>query len=271
MSGNGLDRSARIKLIALLATEIVLLAVVTFFKPFESLGVSGQLLGMILTRGVGGILFAYLIHLLRIPVLNPFRNLSGMIPTDLILPFVIVLNNLPIECLIRGEGGVTQPFYVVLLLALECFCIGLFEEMAFRGFFMTMMLRRYHESKKQICLVVIATSVLFGLVHMLNLFEGFGAFGQVMQQVGYSVLVGAMCAVVMLLTGNVWYAVLIHGMFDFCGMVLPVAGYGTWFYPLTIGITVGLVLIVGSYLTVRLIKTKKETVIMSLFAQDGRN
>ncbi|MBP5293580.1 MAG: CPBP family intramembrane metalloprotease [Clostridia bacterium] len=264
-----MNKNQRIILIGLSAVEIALLLLVTFVKPFQFMGEPmSQLTGILLTRAAGGVLFAYLIYLMSIPVLKPFRMLSGVRWPDLILPCVIVLNNFPFEALIRGEGGLNQPWYVIVVLALECLCIGFFEETAFRGFFMVMMLRKYHADKKQVCLVVLLSSILFGLVHLLNLLEGAGSFLSTIQQVGYSMLVGAMCAVVLLITGNIWYSVLLHGLFDFCGMLLPTAGYGTWFYPITIGITVALAVGTGIYLVIRLIRMDMSHIEKTLFDLD---
>ena len=127
----------------------------------------------------------------------------------------------------------------------------MFEECAFRGFFLIALLERYHKTRFQIWLTVLLSSILFGLMHLLNLAEG-ADFGSLMQQVGYSMLVGAMCAIVLMLTGNLWISVLLHAGFDFCGLLLPTLGHGTWFYPATIWVTVGLVVLIGLYLVLRL-------------------
>ena len=244
----------KIVICVLLALELLSLILTTFLHPFAALGDPvSRMLEIILTRGLGGALFLYLMAISGTRVLNPLRLLPGVWVPDLILPVLIVVNNLPLEALFRGEGWITQPGYTVALLVLECLCIGLFEECAFRGYFLIALLERFHGSRFQIWLTVLLSSMVFGLMHLLNLAEG-ADIGSVMQQVGYSMLVGAMCAIVLMLTGNLWIPVLLHAGFDFCGLLLPTLGQGTWFYPLTIWITVGLVLLVGLYLVIRLFR-----------------
>ena len=84
-----MNKNQRIILIGLSAVEIALLLLVTFVKPFQFMGEPmSQLTGILLTRAAGGVLFAYLIYLMSIPVLKPFRMLSGVRWPDLILPCV---------------------------------------------------------------------------------------------------------------------------------------------------------------------------------------
>ena len=212
-----------------------------------------QLVGMILTRGLGGIVFFVLVWYLEYNVLNPIRKpfLRSLV---LCIPaFAVVINNLHIYTLITGVERVTSGSGMIALLALECFCVGLFEEMAFRGVVFLGILERRRGRVLDIVIAIIISSVIFGIVHSLNFF--YMSPGAVIQQIGYSFLIGAMCSVVLVRTKNIWLCVILHAIFNFGGSLVPTLGEGfVWDTP-TIIVTVILAVFTTAYMTVSLIKT----------------
>ncbi len=213
-----------------------------------------QLVGMTLTRGLGGIVFLTLLWYLEYNVLNPIkkpflRSLVFCIPA-----FCVVINNLHIYTLITGVERVTSGGGMIALLALECFCVGLFEEMAFRGVVFLGILERRRSRVRDIVIAIIISSVIFGIVHSLNFF--YMSPAAVLQQIGYSFLIGAMCSVVLVRTKNIWLCVILHAIFNFGGALVPTLGEGfVWDIP-TIVVTVILAVLTTVYMTISLIRTQ---------------
>lgn len=141
------------------------------------------------------------------------------------LPFLIVaIDNLPIVSLCRGTATLTASGGTVALFAVHCIAVGVFEELVFRGLIFPLVLRRAAPTKKGILCAVLLSSALFGAVHLVNLFSSSPV--AVLMQVGYSFLVGCMCAVVLLLTRNVFACAGLHALYNFCGMLISDLGYG---------------------------------------------
>ena len=92
---------------------------------------------------------------------------------------------------------------------------------------------------------------------MVNLLMG-ASLGGVIQQIGYSFLIGAMCSVVLYKTANLWLCVLLHAVYDFCGGLVPALGEGIIWDTPTIIITVILAVVVTIYMVVLLFRIKPQ-------------
>lgn len=147
----------------------------------------------------------------------------------------VVVNNLPILALANGTAWVERWDLFPLFVA-DALLIGVFEELAFRGTLFLAILEKRRDSKKKIFWTTVVSSALFGLLHLTNLLDGAGV-GATLMQVGYSFLIGGMCSIVLLKTGNLLICILLHAVFDFGGMLIPTLGAGKiWNVP-TIVIT----------------------------------
>ena len=206
------------------------------------------LINMTLTRGMGAAVFLFLLLHEGYGVLNPlqkpfWRSLLFTLP-----PLLVVVNNMPILSMLRGDAYLVHkaPAYFIWFTA-ECLAIGLFEELAFRGVIFLMFAEKRHTTRKGLFWSLILTSAVFGGVHLVNLFMGAG-IGGVILQIGYSFLIGAMCAVVLLRTRNIWICVLLHAIYDFCGTLVPTLGAGTWWDTPTVVFTAVLAVATAAYL-----------------------
>ena len=146
---------------------------------------------------------------------------------------------------------------MLLLLLLECMMVGLFEEMAFRGVIFLAILKKKPEDKLWQFASIALSSVIFGLVHLVNLIES--SPSAVFMQIGYSALIGAMCAVVLMKTANIWLCVVIHGLYNFAGAVIPRMGEGEIWDSFTVILTVVVSLAVVVYMIVLFLKGKTRT------------
>ena len=226
------------------------------WKPVYSEDETAQLLWeMIASRVAGSVIFLLLLYEFRYSVLQRPRwgHLAILLPA-----WAVVINNLPILALASGMATVDR-MDLIGVFALQSFCVGAFEELAFRGVLFLALLQSRRSSIKQIFWVTVISSAVFGLIHLANLAEGAG-FGATVMQVGYSFLIGAMCSIVLLKTGNLIHCVLLHSVYNFCGMLLPTLGIGDWWDTPTVIITVVLAVAVSLWMLYTLLCiTPKET------------
>lgn len=251
-----------------IATVAVCALVIAFFEfvpvTFYPDAKLSEIIKMTVTRGLCSAMFVVLMLYLdyKVHCFKKFgRALLFALPC-----FAVVINNLPIIAIATGEAYLTSPEWYMIWFALECIFIGIFEEAAFRGALFLILLEKRRSSTKQIFWVTVGSSAIFGGIHLLNLMAG-GGFGPTMLQVGYSFLIGGMCAVVLLRTRNIWICALLHAIYDFCGFLMPTLGAGKWWDTPTVIITVVLALATAVYMVVALLKTTPEHV-EEIFARD---
>lgn len=180
-------------------------------------------------------------------LLDP-RKSSGAKAFLILIPcWLVVINNFPFIPVLNGNALLSYTWQYVLLYAVQCFSVGLFEEFAFRGCVFMLILEGRHKTRKDVFWSIVFSSLIFGGIHIVNLFAGAGIV-PVLQQLGYSFLIGAMCAVALIMTKNIWLSVLLHACFNFAGGVIPTLGAGDiWDMP-TIIITAVLAVIVTVYM-----------------------
>lgn len=131
-----------------------------------------------------------------------FRALAA--PRDLRLywlPFIAVLVNLAFGIAHMSVGRVA--FYALL-----AGLVGFVEEVFFRG----LILRAI--APQGLWKAAIISSILFGLVHSLNVLAGANPLYTLLQ-VGYALAIGFGFAAVTLRTGAIWPLVIIHALIDF--------------------------------------------------------
>lgn len=194
------------------------------------------LLRVIVTRLVGCLVFIPLAIYMKYNVFGLAKENRAKILLSTLVPFAVVVNNFPIIGVISGNARVTSPEWYVAVFALEAFTIGLFEEFAFRGVLLPFVLENRATSRKSIFWATVISSAAFGGIHLFNLFAGAGV-GGVLLQIGYSFLIGGMCAIVLLYTRCIWICVMLHAIYDFCGYLIPTLGEGIIWDSVTVTIT----------------------------------
>lgn len=234
------------------------------------------LLELSVSRFLGGTVFLLLIPYLKLPILS-FGRLPSVKALLLVLPaFLIAVNNFPILGLIRGSVYVDCTVEKAALFVLACLAIGFFEEIAFRGVIFPMLLTRLLSALKKrtagkeaptrvpyqtvaVFLSIVLTSAAFGLVHILNLFAGSNPLA-VLLQIGYSFLIGGMCAIVLLRTRCIWLPVLIHAVYDVGGMLIEYLGGGKLWDTPTVILTIAVSVAVAVYFLILLFRTKTDVI-----------
>ena len=263
---------------AILGLTLLLLALLLILPQFRD-GLDESvytLVELAVSRFLGGLVFLLLIPYLGLPLLSVRRLPSPRALLAVLPALVIAVNNFPILGLIRGSVYVNSTAEKAILLVLACLAIGFFEEVAFRGVILPILLSRLlpalkkrAEAKKKparvptetaaVFLSIVLTSAVFGLVHVLNLFVG-GDPASVLLQVGYSFLIGGMCAIVLLKTRCIWFPVLIHAIYDVGGMLIESLGGGTLWDTPTVILTVIVSVAVAVYFLVLLFRTNADEI-----------
>ncbi len=107
------------------------------------------------------------------------------------------------------NGGFGIPSFVSFLTALSA---GITEELLFRGFLMTPMLKG-NVDRKRIITAIIISSVAFGLVHSTNIFMG-ADVGMTIKQLFTSALLGVCFGAMYIATGSLLPCIIIHIVHD---------------------------------------------------------
>lgn len=209
------------------------------------------------TRLLGSVVFIVLLVYSGFKVLKPINQGFRAALLFALPAFAVAVNNLPIYSLALDLARVTSPSWRVLLLLLECFAVGLFEETCFRGFVFLSFLEKMRKSKAGQFLAIIYSSAVFAIVHLLNVFMGASPVAVILQ-IGYSFLIGAMCSVILMKTANIWLCVVTHAVFNFCGALIPNCGEGSIWEPFTVVLTVIVSVIVTVFYTYTFFKIKAE-------------
>lgn len=189
------------------------------------------------TRACGSVIFIGVIMYLGYKPTGAAVGAGIKERAAIILPaFAVAANNFPIAALISGDAAITAGGDVIVPLMAECFFIGLFEETAFRGVLLLSLADRFGRGRLSLFATAAISSAVFGATHLLNLFGGAGVGGTLLQ-VGYSTLIGGMCALILLTTGSLASCVLIHAVYDLGGGIVSRAGEGRIWTPAQIAVT----------------------------------
>ena len=245
--------------VALAAIILLLICEIAGFSNL--IGVDGELadsLDMTVTRALGGVAFIAMLVNLGYRVLDPIKKPFWSSIVYSLPAFMIAINNFPFSQVIKGNATVTDGWGAVALLFLECMCVGFFEESAFRGVVFLGLLRRDPHNRLWAFASIAISSAVFGLVHLINIFESSPV--AVLMQIGYSALIGAMCAVILMKTANLWLCVVIHGLFNFAGAVIPRCGVGEIWDSFTVILTVIVSLAVLAYMIALFVKDEMSAV-----------
>ncbi|PWM70343.1 MAG: hypothetical protein DBX59_10840 [Bacillota bacterium] len=176
----------------------------------------------------------------------------------LVLPcLLVVANNFPIVALASGAAQITADGGTIALYLVQTFFIAAFEELAFRGVVFPLCWLKLKKRKYSVLWSAALSSALFGAVHLVNLVGGAG-FVPVLLQIGYSFLLGGMCAVALAVTGSMLVPILLHFIFNAGGLLVGELGSGSIVNFPTVFITVVLAVAVFTLMLYLALKTKNE-------------
>lgn len=132
------------------------------------------------------------------------------------LMFLDIINIMAGTLIQLSDYKVVMPsLYLISILIVEEIFIGIFEEFLFRGIILNTLLIKMNSSTfiSKIAAIIIS-SVLFGIVHLLNLFDNPDLINDTIAQVFYSVFIGIFFGALYLRTKNIWVVVFYHIMYN---------------------------------------------------------
>lgn len=145
--------------------------------------------------------------------------LGGFLFIVTIINFLFLINDL-------SEYPIIVPsIYLIVIVSIEQVFIGIFEEFLFRGLILNTLLEKMKNNhlKSKIAAIVIS-SVLFGVVHFLNLFNDSNTLNDCFVDVCFATFIGIFLGALYLRTKNIWVVVFYHALVDLVSD-LPVIFY----------------------------------------------
>lgn len=100
---------------------------------------------------------------------------------------------------------------------LYVFAIGVYEEVVLRGMVLNKMLEKWGRDKKGILGAVLLSSLLFGLLHLVNLIGKPWLVVATGTQVVYALFLGIFFSAIYLRTKNLWSVIILHMLLDLGG------------------------------------------------------
>lgn len=248
------------KIIVLFLISFIAIVSITYidFSLFSN-KVANDMIASSIPRLLGGIVFLALMGLIGYRELFRF-NSSIKTLLFLALPGILIaINNFPIIAYLDNRAELTEPIYTIYIFMIECFSTAFFEEIIFRGILLILLLQKLPKNKKGMYMAIIISSLIFGVSHLINLFDG-AVLSDTLLQVAYSFLMGLLWATVYVKSKNIWIVILLHASYNFFGQVMFKLGYvNNRFDTITIIVTVFLATIAAIYMILISIKTSQES------------
>lgn len=122
------------------------------------------------------------------------------------------------------EGAVGARPGNILNLSLYCFLIGISEELLCRGWVQNSFLKRFGKSKKGAFLSILFASLVFGSIHITNVFAG-NTVLETIAQVLQTTSLGFLFGVIYYKSGNIWTPIILHAVYDFSIMIGEVGAF----------------------------------------------
>ena len=109
------------------------------------------------------------------------------------------------------------PGSMIAFIAVNTLMVGISEETMFRGVLFRALLTKY-----RVWTAILASSVLFGAVHILNVFNTGDLAGALVQSVPAG-MSGILFVAIVIRTGSIWPAIIYHALWD-CVLFVMLAG-----------------------------------------------
>lgn len=108
-----------------------------------------------------------------------------------------------------------SKFGLLVLFALSTFAVGILEEFAFRGAVFPLFIKSLKETKRPILMGAVLSSLMFGLVHFINLFSQPENLIGITSQVFFATSIGVFFCGLMVRTENILIPCIIHALINF--------------------------------------------------------
>ena len=135
--------------------------------------------------------------------------------------FLVVLSLILLAMNLYHNVGTNppRPFSLIILFIIAMFFTGFCEEVVFRGMIQRILYERFgRDSRAGLYLSVILSGLIFGAMHVLNVFSGVALGGAIIQAIG-ATGVGMYFGAIYIRTRNLFVLILLHAFNDFVGLM----------------------------------------------------
>lgn len=206
-------------LLFFLAFMILSLSILQIFRFIFSDAISHEIIRNASINMISGSFLVIILYFMGYSIFKKSTR-PPLILLAIIIPGILVaINNFPFSAFLGGRTNIYELNHVIYLFAIECLSTSLLEEVAFRGIILLLLIERLPKNKKGYLVAIIISSALFGIAHLVNLFNG-SSWDSTLLQIVYSSFMGALWSVVFIATGNLLFPILLHASFNFFGLVL---------------------------------------------------
>ena len=155
----------------------------------------------------------------------------------------------------------------VVSLIIYCSAIGLAEEFMCRGWILNSFLRIYDDKRKNVILSIIFSSLIFGGMHITNIWYGGQTLPETLIQILFATSAGIYFGSLFYRTKNLLAIAFLHGFYDFSLMISDVNllkdcisndSTKTLLYSLILNLVISVILIIAGMVVIR--KSKTETI-----------
>lgn len=167
-----------------------------------------------------GIIVRSVLLIILLWVINEFQfnQFNGLVKNSkisnrkiLLLPFLIVSVGFISNWDVYANSDKTLLFLFVISVLL----VGLVEEITFRGIILPLFLRGFNDNKSVLMIGITLSSIMFGIVHYINLFRQPNNIDGITFQVLLAISIGFVISGIFLRTGNILLVSLLHGFLNF--------------------------------------------------------
>lgn len=161
------------------------------------------------------------------------------------IPFMII----GVGAAIIGNLGIDMnqlkplPASTMIMFTINMLFVGVNEEVSMRALILNNLISKYGEEKKGICQSILISSLIFGMIHLVNIF--FMSPVTVIVQAVNAASAGVLFATIYILSRNIWSCILVHAFVDWISLFIGqcfVGGASVLSVEMTIG--QGLVMII---------------------------
>ena len=137
------------------------------------------------------------------------------------LPLIITYTLIMLLGFAKNSGNQLISRPEIICSVLNWFLIGLAEEGLFRGVVYELFADIFGKTTgKAVYLTIVASSVVFGLCHLTNLFAPGISVAAVLLQVASAIAIGmVLCAIKLRAHGSIWPSIIIHALIDASGFI----------------------------------------------------
>jgi len=104
-------------------------------------------------------------------------------------------------------------------LVIYCIFIGITEEFLCRGWLQNEFIERFGNTKRGVITSIILSSLIFGLMHLTNVFATSQGMFQTILQVLNATSLGFLLGIIYYKTKNIWSVITLHAFYDFCLLI----------------------------------------------------